>query len=48
MDVSDATADEAQMRIYKTAYGPNGKIIGDAFVEVDGKTLIMPNGMEES
>ncbi len=47
MDVSDATADAAQMRIYKTAYGPNGKITGESFIQIEEETLIMPNGMEE-
>lgn len=46
MDVSDATADAAQMRIDKTGYGPNGKITGEAFVRVEGTTIIMPSEME--
>ena len=47
MDTSDATAGEANIRTAKTAYGPDGKIIGDAAVEINNGTLIMPDGMEE-
>ena len=47
MDTSDATAGEANIRTAKTAYGPDGKIIGDAAVEISDGTLIMPDGMEE-
>ena len=47
VDASDATADEANIRIAKTAYGPNGKIIGDASVSVEDGSLILPAGMKE-
>lgn len=46
VDASDATAGEANIRTEKTAYGPDGKIIGEAKVQIDGSTLIMPEGME--
>lgn len=47
MDTSDATADEANIRVYKTGYGIGGKLTGTATVSVDGKTLVLPDGMEE-
>lgn len=47
MDTSDATADEANIRVYKTGYGVGGKLTGTATVSVDGKTLVLPDGMEE-
>ena len=46
VDASDATAGSNTIRIEKTAYGPDGKIIGDAKVEISGEALIMPEGME--
>lgn len=46
VDASDATADDANIRTKKTAYGPDGKIVGEAKVQIDGDTLIMPSGME--
>lgn len=47
MDTSDATADESNIRVYKTGYGVGGKLTGTATVSVDGKTLVLPEGMEE-
>lgn len=47
VDVSDATADAANIRVKKTAYGRDGKITGDAEVSVSENALIMPIGMEE-
>lgn len=46
VDASDATADSRTIRIEKTAYGPDGKIVGDAKVQIIGDALIMPEGME--
>ncbi len=45
IDTSDATADATEILIEKTAYGADGKIIGDAEITIDGKTLQMPEGM---
>jgi len=45
VDTSDATAGDANLRMEKTAYGPDGKIIGSAVPVVSGTTLIMPEGM---
>lgn len=47
MDTSDATADEANIRIMKVAYGESGRMVGSAAVAVEGTTLVMPEGMEE-
>lgn len=47
MDTSDATAAEANIRVYKTGYGIGGKLTGTATVSVDGKTIVLPDGMEE-
>lgn len=46
VDTSDATATAAELRIYRTGYGSGGKLTGEAEVTVDGKTLVLPAGME--
>ena len=46
-DTSDATAEPAELRVGKTGYNADGKIVGTAKVEIDKDTLILPDGMED-
>lgn len=46
-DTSDATADAKNLRIEKTGYGANGKLVGTTNVTISGNTLVLPEGMKE-
>lgn len=46
VDASDATAGDANIRVDKTAYGADGKLVGTAAVTINNGVVSMPDGME--